>query len=139
MGRFSPFQGLSPIPRSGRQVDRLRRSNAKLILSEDSSNYCVFTLKAGAFGVVGNNYKALLYNRNPGAGLFWFKLWDETDTVVGTTIQATTMVNMPAAIAGNAATGSVVSMRIVGSIANATAFATNANLADATNFQGGFK
>ena len=130
-GRFSPSMGSTILARPS--------SGATLNLQEDSSNYCVFTLKAGAFGVVGNNYKALLYNRNPGAGLFWFKLWDETDTAVGTTIQATTMVNMPAAIAANAATGSVVTMRIVGSIANSTAFATNANLADATNFQGGFK
>ena len=137
MGRFSPFQGLSPIPRSGRQVDRLRRSNAKLILSEDSSNYCVFTLKKAASGSIGNKYKALLYNRNPGAGTFWFKIWDETDSAVGTTITSTTMANMPAAIAGNAATGSVVTMRIIGTIANATAFASNANLADATTFRGG--
>jgi len=137
MGRFSPFQGLSPIPRGGRQVDRLRQSNAKLVLKEDSSNYCVFTLKKAASRSIGNKYKALLYNRNPGAGLFWFKIWDETDSVIGTTIQATTMANMPAAIAANAATGSVVTMRIIGTIANATAFASNANLADATTFRGG--
>lgn len=137
MARFSPFQGLSPLSRSGRQVDRSRRSNARLVLREDSSNYCIFTLKGVASGARGNRYKALLYNRNPGAGLFWFKIWDETDSVVGTTIQATTMVNMPAAIAANAATGSVVTMSIVGSIANSTAFASNANLADATAFRGG--
>ena len=118
-------------------MDRLSRSNAKLVLSEDSSNYCVFTLKKAASGSIGNKYKALLYNRNPGAGLFWFKIWDETDSAVGTTITSTTMANMPAAIAGNAATGSVVTMRIIGTIANATAFASNANLADATTFRGG--
>jgi hypothetical protein len=130
-GRFSPLRGSTILVRP--------TSSAILSLQEDSSNYCLFSLKGAASGGIGNRYKALLYNRSPATGLFWFKIWDETDSVVGTTIQATTMVNMPAAIAANAATGSVVTMRIVGSIANSTAFATNANLADATNFVGGFK
>ena len=136
MVRFSPFRGLSPIPRSGRQVNRSRRSNAKVSFRDSAGDLAItFILKGALSGARGNNYR-LMFNRISSSGPRWgIRIYDDKCNIyLSTTLTlASAMSALPAAIAGGGL-GSVLGVSVTKSVNEVF---TAATCADSRRFSGG--
>tara|TARA_R110001583_G_scaffold4340_3_gene25135 strand:- start:736 stop:1053 length:318 start_codon:yes stop_codon:yes gene_type:complete len=102
---------------------------------EDRDNFVVFRLRGTgvASGSKGNLWRVLLYKVS--SGRFSFRLLNPAGTILVTLTRTGGMANLMAAVNANATVKDIVNMQVIGTIDNATAFASS--ITDYCKFNGG--
>ena len=100
---------------------------------EDKTNFVVFKLQGRAGGAVGNAWKVLLYKVS--SGRFSFRLVNPAGDILVTITRTGGVANLMSAVNANATVNRLVTMRIVGTIDDDTAFSSS--ITDYCGFKGG--
>jgi len=127
-GRFSPLMGSRILSKP--------RTNASLAFLVDRDNYFLLQLGGTAGGAIGNRYKSILYKA--GTNRYSFRLWTPAGVLLATLTVSDGMGSMPALIAANANTGSILTGRVIGTIGSDVTFSPGIAIGDATSYNGGF-
>jgi hypothetical protein len=135
IAKFGPRAVASPLRYRGGKAGLSRSTNATCVMYEDRENYVVFRLSGNskASGFRGNRWRVLLYKVS--SGRFSFRLVDPDGTILVTITRTGGVANLMAAVNSNATVGGIVSMSIIGTINDNTAFASS--ITDYCKFAGG--
>ena len=127
-GRFSPLMGSRILSKPS--------TDASLAFQVDKNNYFLLQLEGTAGGGIGNLYKSILYKAAPNR--YSLRFWDPDEVLLATLTVSDGMGSMPALIAGNSNTKSILTGRVIGTIGSDVTFSPGIAIGDATSYNGGF-
>jgi len=127
-GRMSPLMGSRTLSKPS--------TNASLAFYEDKDNYFFLQLTGTAGGDIGNSYKSILYKA--ATNRYSLRVWDPAGVLLATLTVSDGMTSMPALIAGNSNTKSILTGSVRGTIGSDVTFSSGITIGDATSYRGGF-